>query len=71
MSVLRIRIPPFTVADPDPRFQIKVKKLKKVLKYAHIPYIFLARHLQIDADPDPGLAYHFKNADPDSDLPSN
>ncbi len=39
------------------------------MKQAHIPYI-LARHLEIDADPDPAYhfdadqAYHF-DADPD------
>jgi hypothetical protein len=40
--------------------------MKKVLKYAHIPYI-LACHLQIDADPDLNPAYHF-DADPDPDF---
>jgi hypothetical protein len=26
--------------NPDPSFQIKAQTLEKVLKYAHIPYIF-------------------------------
>jgi hypothetical protein len=51
-------------ADQDPSFQIKAQTLEKVLKKAHISYLF-ACHLQIDADPDP--AYHF-DADPDSDF---
>ncbi len=38
---------------PDPSFWIKAQNLEKVLNWAHIPYIFLACHLQIDADPDP------------------
>ncbi len=39
--------------------------LEKVLKKAHIPHI-LACHLQIDADLDPDLAYHFvADSDPD------
>jgi hypothetical protein len=41
--------------DPDPSFQMKAQNLKKVFKYAHIPYI-LACHLQIDAVPDPNPA---------------
>ncbi len=51
--------------DPDPGFQVKTQNLEKVLKYAHIPYIF-ACHLQIDADPEPDPAYHYKaDSDPD------
>ncbi len=54
-------------ADPDPSFQRKAQTLEKLLKYALIPYI-LARHLQIDADPDEVTdpAYNFE-ADPGSD----
>ncbi len=40
--------------DPNPSYQIKAQNLEKVLKWAHFPYI-LARHLQVDADPDPGI----------------
>jgi hypothetical protein len=43
--------------DPDPSFQIKAQNLEKVLKLAHVPYVILGCHLQIDGDPDP--AYHF------------
>jgi hypothetical protein len=43
-------------ADPDPSFRIKAHNLEKVLKYAHIPYIFSC-HLQKDADPDPAFHY--------------
>ncbi len=41
--------------DPDPNFKNKAQTLK-MLKQAHIPYI-LARHLQIDADPDADLQH--------------
>ncbi len=45
--------------DSDPSFQIQAQNTEKLLKEAHIPYIFSC-HLQIDADPDP-----YPNFDPD------
>ncbi len=58
-------------ADPDSSFYFMWKwirihirlKASKLWKNTHFPYT-LACHLQIDADPDPGPAYHF-DADPD------
>jgi hypothetical protein len=50
--------------DPNPSFHIKAQTLKRaqIGSLSHFPYI-LARHLQIDADPDP--AY---DVDADADL---
>jgi hypothetical protein len=41
-------------------------KAQTLEKQAHIPYI-LARHLQIDADPDPGYQMMQIHADPEAD----
>jgi hypothetical protein len=43
-------------ADPNPSFQIKAQNLE--VREAHVPYI-LARHLEIDAVPDPDSANQF------------
>jgi hypothetical protein len=45
--------------------QINAQNREKVLNYGHFPYI-LACHLQIDAYPNPDLAYHV-DVDPDPD----
>jgi hypothetical protein len=51
-------------ADLDPCFQIKTQNLEKLPKYSNRLIFHTFCYLQIDADPDPDLAYHF-DADPD------
>jgi hypothetical protein len=51
ITLMRIRI----CGSIDPSFQQKAQSLEKVLKKAHIPNV-LARHLQIDVNPDPDPA---------------